>query len=164
MRRTNLVVAKAIGLAILVAIFAAYSGPIYRYAGSGQVGWALKKQIRDAQFAKVDLAKITPFKWDELYIFPPYAGPETVCAALSMSMHECISKTKVDSNDDGLTLLAFKDQGKLVHAESHLSFHGDFVPVPKQQPVRKHNAVFRVVGDGKSATNESRFRLVQIFQ
>ena len=37
---------------------------IYRYARSGEVVWALKKELRDKHSGEVDMAKLIEFKWD----------------------------------------------------------------------------------------------------
>ena len=133
-------------------------GEIYRYFKSGQVGWALKKAIRDEHRQTVVLKELTHFAWDECYLFDPYSPRSSVCKRLALSPAECKETIKTDSTDDGEMLIVFRNQGKVIHVEMHFRWHGDFTPAP-EEPLTPTSAVFFVVPDGKGASGGQWLRL-----
>ena len=59
-------------LCTLSVILLAGCGDIYRYLTSGEVGWAIKREIRDRQQTEIALASLTRISWDELIVFSAY--------------------------------------------------------------------------------------------
>jgi hypothetical protein len=90
-------------------------GEIYRYSESGQVGWALKKAIRDEHKPEVRLKELTRFDWDEFFLFDPYTPTAEICKELSLNASKCKDTIKPESTDDGEMLLVFRNIGKVVH-------------------------------------------------
>jgi len=135
-------------------------GSLYRYAKSGEVGWALKKAVRDEHKQEIVLKDFTPFKWDEFFIFNPYTSTEEVCKQLGLNSIECKNTIKKESTDDSEMLLVFRQQGKVVHVEMHFRWHGDFTPAP-DKPFTPANAVFIVKAEGKAADGSAWLRLRQ---
>lgn len=125
-------------------------GDTYRFFESGEVGWVLKKEIRDKRKKEVAIAKLTKFKWDELYLFSPYEGTRNVCEKLSLSQADCASSIKSESTSDGEMLMVFLHKGKVVHSEMHFRWHGDFTPVP-EEPLTPRTAIFDVSVEGRGA-------------
>ena len=123
-------------------------GEAYRYIESGPVGWQLKREVRDRGATTIPLANFTRFEWDEVFLFDPYTPRGVVCAALEVAERECEGEITAESRDDGVMFIAFRRNGTLVHAEMHFREHGDFTPVPRAQPIRKTDAVFRVLRTG----------------
>ena len=144
---------------LLVFLFClAGCGEVYRYSKSGEVGWALKKAIRDERKHEVIVKELTHFNWDELFLFSPYEPTSEVCKRLGLSPAECKTTIKDQSTDDGVMLMVFRNKGKVIHVEMHFRWHGDFTPVP-DKPFTPASAIFVVVPDGKGASGEEWLRL-----
>lgn len=148
-------------LAILVMLSLSGCGDIFLYLKSGDVGWALKKEIRDKQSTKVEVAKLTSFEWDELFLFGPYQPTNEICTRLELSALECEAIITAESTDDGEMLMVFRLQKKVVHTEMHLGLHGDFTPVPNE-PFTPRTAIFSVTAQGKTASGRDWLKLLPI--
>lgn len=125
-------------------------GEIYRYAKSGEVGWALKTELRDKRRKEVDMTKLVKFKWDELFTFELYTPMIDVCKRLALSEDDCQQHIKAECDDDGVTLIVFRKNGKIVHSEMHFLWHGDFTPVPAN-PFTSSTSVFSVLVKDQSS-------------
>jgi hypothetical protein len=145
-------------LAILLVLNLSGCGDAYRYLKSGEVGWALKVELRDRKSTRVELAKLTKFEWDEVFVFDPYAPTSEVCKRLQLPLAECASAIAIESTDDGEMLLVFRLKGKVVHTEMHIRWHGDFTSAP-QQPLTPQAAVFAVVVEGKGSQGQDWLKL-----
>lgn len=150
-------------IAILLVISLSGCGDIYRYFNSGEVGWNLKKELRDKKVSKVELAKLTDFKWDEFVIFNPYQPTSEICKHLKLLSEECKSAITVESTDDGEMLMVFRLKGKVVHTEKHIRWHGDFTPV-SEVSFTPQTAVFSVSIEGKGALGEDWLKLRSFHQ
>lgn len=135
-------------------------GDIYRYAKSGKVGWALKKELRDKHSREIAIANFTKFQWDELFLFGPYESTRNVCKRLDLSQEDCTSTIKSTSTDDGEMLMIFRQKGNVVHSEMHFLLHGDFTPT-SDEALTPESAVFTVSIDGKSVLGQDRLKLQQ---
>lgn len=133
-------------------------GEIYRYAKSGEVGWALKTELRDKRRKEVDMTKLAKFKWDELFTFDPYTPMIDVCKRLALSEDDCRQHIKAESDDDGVMLIVFRKNGKIVHSEMHFLWHGDFTPVPAN-PFTSSTSVFSVLVKDQSSLLPDRLML-----
>ena len=121
--------AQRSGLALLLVlscILLSGCGDIYRYLRSGEVGWAIKREIRDRQQSEITLARLTRFSWDELIVFGSYTPHHEICRRLQLSESDCIAADLAEPLDDGLNLLVFRLNGKIVHREMQLGYHGAF--------------------------------------
>lgn len=145
-------------LTVLLVISLSGCGDVYRYQRSGEVEWALKKEIRDKKSIRVEIAKLTSFEWDEMFIFGPYQPTSDVCKRLELSSVACKTIITAESTDDGEMLMVFRLKGKVVHTEMHIRWHGDFTPVPGK-PFTPRTAVFSVSVEGKDASGEGRLKL-----
>ena len=114
---------------------------------------ALKRELRDRHVEQIELAKVTKFTWDELFLFGPYEPASDICKTLRLSSAECESAITVTSTDDGEMLMVFRHKGRIVHSEVHMRWHGDFSPIP-QEPLTPQTAVFAVSIEGKGASGE----------
>lgn len=143
----------------LVTILLVFSlsgcGDIYRYLKSGDVGWALKKELRDKKSTTVEIAKLTHFQWGELFLFGPYQPTDEVCKRLQLSSVDCKAIITVESTDDGEMLMVFRHKKKVVHTEMHIRWNGDFTPVP-DEPFSPRTAIFSVSIEGKSVHGPKR--------
>ena len=134
-------------------------GDAYRYLTSGEVGWNLKKEIRDNNAKEVNLAQLARFEWDELFLFGPYQSTESICAQLGLNRAACKSKVTTDSPGEGEILLVFRHENRIVHVETHSRFHGDFTPIGTGKPLTRDSAIFVVVADGLAAGGEPWLKL-----
>jgi len=135
-------------------------GDIYRYAASGEVGWALKKEIRDRQQTTVTLAKLTRFPWDELIVFGSYTPRHEICRRLQLDEAACKAADLPEPLDDGLNLLVFRLNGKIVHHEIQLGYHGEFRV--EERSFTPRDALF-VVEPGTTLSNGKR-QLILLWQ
>jgi len=142
----------------IILLCLAGCGNIYRYFNSGEVGWALKRELRDKHVQEVSIYKLTKFQWDELFLFGPYCPTSEICKRLKLTPTECKSTITSESTDDGEMLMVFRNNGKVVHTEMHIRWHGDFTPVP-DKIFTPATAVFQVVVDGKGSQGQDWLRL-----
>ncbi|MNZ55617.1 hypothetical protein D3C78_735480 [compost metagenome] len=145
-------------LTVLLVLSLSGRGDVCRYQRSGEVGWALKKEIRDKKSIRVEIAKLTNFKWDEMFLFGPYQPTSEVCKRLELSSIACKTIITAELADDGEMLMVFRLNGKVVHTEMHIRWHGDFTPVP-DKPFTPRTAVFSVSVEGKDASGEGWLKL-----
>ncbi len=115
------IIAGAPGIIVLAGC-----GDIYRFVSSGEVGWALKKEIRDLQQNVVTLSRLTRFPWDELIIFSSYTPRNEICRRLQIDDANCSASDLPEPMNDGLNLLVFRLNGKIVHREIQIGYHGEF--------------------------------------
>jgi hypothetical protein len=143
---------------ILLFLSLSGCGDSYRYLKSGNVGWALKKELRDKKSTRVDIANLTNFQWDELFLFSPYQATNEICKRLVLSAVDCKSFITAESTDDGEMLMVFRREGNIVHTEMHIRWHGDFTPV-SDMPFTPRTAVFSVSVEGKGASGNDWLKL-----
>lgn len=120
---------KPPGLTFLLAlscILLSGCGDIYRYLSSGEVGWAIKREIRDRQQTEIAMARLTRFSWDELIVFSAYTPRHEICKRLQLDEGACATADLPEPLNDGLGLMVFRQSGKIVHQEIHLGWHGRF--------------------------------------
>ena len=148
-----------IALGICLATLAGCDG--YRYLTSGEVSWKLKKELRDNGAKEVDLASLTSFEWDELFMFGPYTPEQEICARLAMELASCKSKVESPMNKSQI-LLVFRKAGEIVHVENHYRIHGDFTPLNDHgQVVTPKTAKFSAYSAGEATTGEPWLKLRQ---
>ena len=147
-------------VATILALIVCLSGcgNIYRFAKSGEVGWAIKKEIRDKHKKEIILANITQFPWDEVFVFGAYSPTFEVCQILNISKNDCEATITSESTDDAEMLMVFRLNGKVVHSELHIAWHGDFEH-ENIAPLTPKTAVFVVIAEGKTYNGENRLVL-----
>jgi hypothetical protein len=122
-------------------------GDLYRYLSSGEVGWAIKQEVRNRQKTEISLAILTRFGWDELVVFGSYTPRDEICRRLELDEPACTAANLPEPLNDGLSLLVFRQKGKIVHREIHLGYHGEF-RVDDRISFTPQNAVFFVEPHG----------------
>ncbi len=99
----------------------------------------------------IDLHKITKFSWDSMYLFGPYEPRSAICDTLNVQVKYCERVIPFESIDDSDMSIAFLLEGRLIRYIRHTRYNGDFVPLPKIQPVPASAAKFRVtITEGES--------------
>ncbi|TVO53295.1 hypothetical protein [Denitromonas halophila] len=135
---------------ILLTLSLSACDEVYWHVKTGDVGWALKNALRDKKSTRIELAMLTTFQWDEFFLFGPYQPTDGVCKRLGLMSAACKSVITAESVDDSEMLMVFRYQGKVVHAEMHNRWHGDFTPV-SEKPFTPQTAIFSVTIEGKGA-------------
>ncbi len=126
---------------------------------SGPVGKALRHEVREKKQKEIDLVKVVPFQWDELFLFEPYTPRNEVCKDLGLNGAECLLVVTSESTDDGEMFMVFRQKKKIVHTEMYVRFNGDFTPLDFKQPITPSEAKFIVKEDGQSASGEPWLKL-----
>ena len=88
------------------------------------------------------IADATAFPWDRLFVFPPYASPETIRGVLGFAW-DTPPSARIESRDD-IALLVFVHAGQVVAHSAQPRRPGDFALVPVG-PFSRATAIFRVV-------------------
>ncbi len=128
---------------------------------SGEVGTAIRKEVRDKGVKEIDLGTVIPFKWNKLYLFAPYTPSSHVCKELIIPESQCASVISQESMDDGEMYMVFKLNGKIIHQEMYIRFNGDFTPIDYPIPIKAGNSKFTVINSGsKSASGHAWLKLV----
>jgi hypothetical protein len=92
----------------------------------------------------IDIAALTKFDWDTLYVFSPYTPIGVVCDKLGAQLEDCRTKIPSPGIDESSYLLAFAKGGKIVHHEMYLRGKADFCQTSCTLEVPKDRAVFKV--------------------
>ena len=130
---------------------------------SGKVGSAIRKEVRDRHVTQIDLARIIPFQWDELYLYPPYTPIDWICQDLDIPSEHCADTIDAESTDDGEMYMIFRLAGEIVHQEMHIRYNGDFLPIDYPLPILVSDAVFKVVPTkGRAANKKPWLRLIPL--
>ena len=88
------------------------------------ISMEINGQFRDSQGGDVDLAKAYPANWDRVCILGPYSDNATAKSALGFDW-DIEGQTAIHTND-GLSLLLFVRQDKVLAAVEHPRAMGDF--------------------------------------
>ena len=104
------------------------------------------------------MTKLAKFRWDELFTFEPYTPMIDVCKRLALSEDDCRQHIKSECDDDGVMLIVFRKDGKIVLFEMHFFWHGDFTPVPAN-PFTSSTSVFSVLVKDQSLLPPDRLML-----
>jgi hypothetical protein len=112
---------------------------------AGEFSTALGKLIRSERVHEVDLAKVLPLDWDELFAFGPYSTRESNCRALQLGWLKCRTTLPAEVSESEFVLV-FRADSKVVHVERHRRWNGDFNSLsnPRPQPILRSAAKFSV--------------------
>jgi hypothetical protein len=127
-------------------------------ADAGKVSKRIAHEVRAKHAQHVDMAEMTDFPWDELYLFGPYQVRDSICKTLRISGTEC-SRVSPDMVDEGDFLLVFRHKGHIAHVEKHRRYFGDFSSTDKPQPIRREDAKFLVQQSDVAADGKPWLRL-----
>ena len=143
-----------IGIAMLIA------GCDLSYFYSGKVGKAIRKELRELNKQELVMSEITPFEWDELFLFEPYTSNYTVCKKIDIPFDQCEKEIPEKSGGDGEMYIVFLKNKNIVHKEMYIRFNGDFTPLNFKQPLTPSTAIFFVKEKGKSASGKPWLKLI----
>jgi len=83
------------------------------------------------QNKEINLADLTPFSWDELYIFKPYTPLSDIEESLGFVWKEA-NKTFINQ-EDGFNLLVFIEKKDVIHYTKWPRSKGDFSKIEKSK-------------------------------
>ncbi|MHB1224129.1 MAG: hypothetical protein ACYC2G_08830 [Gemmatimonadaceae bacterium] len=133
-----------VALGVLTLTGACTSDPeSARWARGEAVGRLVAELLQQkTPVQSVNLADLTPFRWDRLYIFAPHTSSSAVEEALGRpwSGAERSGIARVDT----AALLVFVAGDDIVAATMHPREYGDFVPVAGTSARSQAQALFRV--------------------
>jgi hypothetical protein len=120
----------------------------------------VKKRLADSVARKqgnneevtIKLKDLTDFKWDRVYIFPPYTGLETIDNDLGFVWPRARS-VRIDYRDD-INLIVFTDNKQVLAYVEHPRSLGDFDGNYKREGYSPDEAIFMVeegplISDGR---------------
>lgn len=85
--------------------------------------------INDDDVNKIDIRKITSFKWSELHVFKPYTSIENIDDSLGFIWKDA-GKTFINQEED-FNLLVFTEKNKVVNYIKWPINKGDFMRIEK---------------------------------
>lgn len=86
-------------------------------------------QDENGENIELNIADLTPFKWDELYIFKPYTSIVEINESLGFEWEK--SKKTAINYADGFNLLIFIEKSKVIHYINWPRNKGDFSKIEK---------------------------------
>jgi hypothetical protein len=110
---------------------------------AGQIADGIETAV-STNATQINLADLTDFAWDNLYIFAPYTTPEQINAALGFTWPEAAS-ADITLHDD-ITLLIFVQNGRIVDHVEFPRAQGDFAAAAAAQPYTPERAIFDIAG------------------
>lgn len=92
---------------------------------------------------QVDLAALTDFEWDTVFVFSPYATSDSICKSVGAQWPECarLAPRQVPESEFHLV---FVSQGAFVRQVPHSRKNGDFCKATCALAIPKSEAVFYV--------------------
>ncbi len=113
----------------------------------GPISKALGAAVDGGKGQPIEIAKVTRFRWDEMFIMHGYQGAtedmkRQWCEHHSFSPEQC-SEVEFAPVGDAWQMLMFRDQGKIARSELHMRMKGDLLPA--RQPLSPSDAVFEVM-------------------
>ncbi len=128
----------------------AHGGPAL--AAEGRFSAALARVLEDRPPAEIDLAVVTPFAWEEMFIFEPQSSREENCKVLDLGWIDCrlTLPAEVGANEH---FLVFRRKQQIIRSEPHARTNGDFGVGSRgrPQPLLRADARFAVVTLGRSS-------------
>ena len=94
-----------------------------RFLPNRSVVGGINRATHDGSSTHIDLAKLTDFEWDRLFIFGPYSYPERMCRDIGFSKSEC-EAANLKNVDEGEYLLVFLNGRKVIRMERYSRLDG----------------------------------------
>lgn len=135
--------------AVIVAVAAACSP-------SSPVSDRVGAQARST--GNVDLAELTNFNWDTVYVFSPYTDREQMCRELPPSWADCQSALP-KYVDEGEFFVVFALGETVVRHEPHSRRNGDYCTSSCVLKLPRFRAKFQALATGTLANGDTRYVL-----
>lgn len=144
---------------ILLALSILLTGCFLIGPGSNMVGTNIGREVRDKKVKHIDIAKLTNFPWDDIYVFGPYQRRVSICESLKLEASTCTRLIRKDV-DEGETLLVFRNKNEIVHVERHRRYFGDFAVSAAHNPIQREDAKFLVEQSAVAYDGKPWYKLV----
>jgi hypothetical protein len=111
-----------------------------------KISSVIADKISAGEGTTIDIAKLTSFDWNRLYIFGPYESRD--------SLQDIVGQRFLGNNElplgvkEGYTLFVFTRSNKVIHYFNHPRGSGDFSGIDPPKWFTPQNAKFRVYQDG----------------
>lgn len=89
----------------------------------------IKTPINSEELEEINISKLTPFKWNKLFIFKPYTPIDSINDKLGF-VWEGAEKSHINQ-DDNFNLLVFTEKNKVIHYIKWPREKGDFMKIKK---------------------------------
>jgi hypothetical protein len=109
---------------------------------SNAISGSLADEVHRGPDTVVDFAKVAPFAWDRVFIFPPYTTREQIDS--SLGFHWAGARWSAVQNYEGWNLLVFVHDGAVVCWFDHGRLDGDLMHLPDSKGYSRDQARFRV--------------------
>lgn len=128
---------------------------------SGCLQSSLSKSIGDEVRTQdtVDLAALTDFEWDTVFIFSPYETNDAICKHVSTYWPDCKNAAPEHVPESNFHLV-FINNSAFVTQVTHSRKNGNFCERTCALRISKTNATFRVERFPKNSLNPKAFYLV----
>lgn len=139
-----------IALSLILVIAVSACAP--RAEVSERVGNELRRT------GSIDLAKLTDFDWDTVYIFSPYTARKNICDEFVSTWVEC-KDVLPGYIDERNFLLVFTMEGNIAYHEFHSRRNGDYSIPSHVLKLPRAVAKFQAVATGTLANGETQYVL-----
>jgi hypothetical protein len=133
---------KIIAITVVLAVVGIGIALLYRlgFFPRGSFESSLRNTIRESKGKEFNLAGITCFRWDHLYILPPYSDPMKI----QISKTRTIKSLNWNTVDEGNCLLVFMQNEAVVYESMFNRRYGDFAMLFREEGYTPSDARFRV--------------------
>jgi len=137
----NKTLTMAVGIVILLVVGWVVAAPSHT-----NVADDLARQVQSGA-AEVDMARLTKFDCDEIFVFGPYYPKDAICRTLSLTASHC-SEAGINDVDEGEFLLVFTNRGTVSQTVRVPRNIANFDESKRclATPIPRSAAVFRVQG------------------
>lgn len=101
---------------------------------------SIKLKMETEADSIISIYNITTFEWEEMYIFTPYTGIDSINSRLGFTWYGA-KKTHI-YQDDGINLLVFVKDERVVSYSRFPRDLGDFIKVESSGPFTKDQSIF----------------------
>ena len=105
---------------------------------SNAVSQSLADEVHRGPDTVVDFAKVAPFAWDRVFIFPPYTPREQINS--SLGFHWAGARWSAVQNYEGWNLVVFVRDGAIVCRFDHGRVDGDLMNLAAPQGYSRDQA------------------------
>lgn len=111
------------------------------------VSSAIAEKVSKGEGTIINLAEMTSFEWDKLYIFDPYESRDNIQNSIGQQFLKTDELPMGVSEGD--TLLVFTKNNQVVHYFNHPRGKGDFSGLKNHNWFTPQNAKFQVFQEGR---------------
>lgn len=115
---------------------------------NNSVSKEISKKVSDGEGTTINIANLTNFEWEKLYIFDPYESRDSIQNTIGQ---EFLKENDIHiSVSEEVTLLVFTKNNNVVHYFNHPRKKGDFAGLKAHEWLTPKNSIFEVAYKGYS--------------